>query len=407
MSPTSVAPIFPIVGIALLSVYLISKLARMSGEKGHNAAIDGLRGYLAFFVFLHHSFVWYFFLHYHKWGFPSFLIYGHFGPTSVALFFMITAYLFFSKLLDAREGSIDWLKLYIGRFCRVFPLYIAVLVALFIVVGFLSGFRLGEPVLRLLSNAGQWFLFIEPDLNGIDGTWMIIAGVTWSLAFEWLFYFSLVYLGWFFCKIKTPKRVLYISGIFLFIFLGVIIYSYPGLGWQRISQFLGGIAAAIVTRHTTFKSWAASRQTSILILLLMVIAIAFYPTIYEPLALGCMSIAFIGIAAGNDLFGILSHRTARLLGQVSYSIYLVHGLVLFVTFRFIIGFPRASGLSPIAHWSVIAGCTIALVSICTCTYLFIERPGIKAASGITKRIKSFLQKSERLSPDARCVKATI
>src|SRR5580698_9187138 len=115
MSPLSLIPILPIVGLALLTVSLVSKVVPVQVAEGHYANIDGMRGYLAFFVFLHHSSIWYLQLKYHYWGLPPSNLYSHFGPTSVAMFFMITAFLFCRKLLNAGTKGLDWPKLYIGR----------------------------------------------------------------------------------------------------------------------------------------------------------------------------------------------------------------------------------------------------------------------------------------------------
>lgn len=69
-------------------------------EKGRNDSIDGLRGYLAFFVFLHHSLVWYFYIKTGSWNVLDSHFYNHLGQTSVVFFFMITGFLFYAKLLN-------------------------------------------------------------------------------------------------------------------------------------------------------------------------------------------------------------------------------------------------------------------------------------------------------------------
>ena len=50
--------------------------------------------------------------------------------SSVALFFMITAFLFGSKLLESGERPVDWLRLYVSRALRVMPLYFSFVAAL-------------------------------------------------------------------------------------------------------------------------------------------------------------------------------------------------------------------------------------------------------------------------------------
>jgi peptidoglycan/LPS O-acetylase OafA/YrhL len=394
MSPVSLLPILPILLLALATMHLVGRVARIHPPRGHYASIDGLRGYLALFVFLHHSAIWYFFLRFHQWGFPPSRVYSHFGPTSVSLFFMITAFLFFSKLLNARSGTIDWLKLYTARVCRILPLYLFALFILFLVVAFMSGFALQESFANVINQLFQWLSFMEPDINGVNGTRLIVAGVVWSLAFEWLFYFSLAFIGFFLFKIKTSITILVFAGIFLLFFILVITQFYPYLALERLSPFLGGIAAAFLARDQRVRLLAASKGASILTLLLLVVAVLLFSTVHEFLSLLCVSTAFVGIACGNTLFGVLSHATSRLLGQISYSIYLLHGILLFLVFRFVLGFPRAGTLSPFLHWSIIAICSIILVIICSLTYHFIERPGINAAPGVASRLETYLQEKE-------------
>jgi len=391
MSPVSLIPVLPILLLALITMNLVCRMVHIHSPKGHYASIDGLRGYLALFVFLHHSAIWYFFLRFHQWGPPPSRVYSHFGPTSVALFFMITGFLFFSKLLNARSGTMDWLKLYVSRVFRILPLYLVALLALFLIVGVLSGFVLHEPLFEFFSQLFQWLFFMEPDINGINGTRLIVAGVIWSLAFEWLFYFSLAPFGYFLFKIKTSGSILVFTIIFFALFIMVIYQFYPYLAIQRMSPFLGGIAAALLVRNQKLKQLATAKLSSILVLLLFVAGVFLFPSVYELPSLMCVSLAFILIACGNNLFGVLTNSTSRLLGQVSYSIYLLHGILLFLTFRFAIGFPTAANFSPVLHWSVIAICSALLVVLCTFTYRFIELPFINAAPDVASRLQAYLK----------------
>ena len=389
MSSVSPLPIIPILLLALVVMRITGPWVGIPIPKGRYASIDGFRGYLAFFVFFHHSSIWYFFLRFHQWGFPPSRLFSHFGPTSVAFFFMITAFLFFSKLLDARNETTNWVKLYTSRVFRILPLYLAAVFVLFLIVSILSGYALRESPIDIILQLFKWFAFIEPDINGIGGTRFIVAGVVWSLAFEWLFYSSLAFLA-LFLNIKTPVTTLAFAGVFLFLFAIVIHQYYPYLIFERLSPFLGGIAAAFAARNQKLRKLAASGGASILIFLLLAAVVLQFQSIYEILPLVCASVAFTGIACGNTLFGILSHKSSRFLGQVSYSIYLLHGILLFVTFRFILGFRIAGALSPGLHWGVIAICAIFLVILCSFTYYYIELPFINAAPRAASRMEIFL-----------------
>jgi peptidoglycan/LPS O-acetylase OafA/YrhL len=93
------------------------------GAKAKVNSLEGLRGYLAFFVFCFHIFVWENYLRTGHWGGLSSSLHNHLGQSSVELFFMITGYLFWSKTY-VRKKPVDWGYLYISRVLRIYPLYL-------------------------------------------------------------------------------------------------------------------------------------------------------------------------------------------------------------------------------------------------------------------------------------------
>lgn len=95
MGPVSPLPAIICLLVAIGTSFLLVKRFGVPPAQGRYASIDGLRGYLALFVFLHHSSVWYFFLRTGQWEDPPSNLYTHFGSSSVLLYFMITGFLFF------------------------------------------------------------------------------------------------------------------------------------------------------------------------------------------------------------------------------------------------------------------------------------------------------------------------
>ena len=63
-------------------------------------AIDGLRGYLALLVFIHHFEITWYWHNTGEWSSPPYL---NFGTVGVSIFFMITGYLFVHKILTNRR----------------------------------------------------------------------------------------------------------------------------------------------------------------------------------------------------------------------------------------------------------------------------------------------------------------
>lgn len=376
--------------IALLTVHLLNR--RAPAPASHRfIAIDGLRGYLAFFVFIHHSALWYFYLRTGRWENPDSRLFAHFGQISVALFFMITGLLFFTKLLEGRAAPINWSRLFASRILRLMPLYLLVVALVFVIVAVLSDFSLRVPAAQLLKVGAQWLTFTllgGHPLNGVAETSLIVAQVIWSLVYEWMFYFSLPVLA---LTVRTvpPLPYLLLSGVCVILWLWLLTPVAV-----HLCMFLGGIAAAMAVRNPVVCRYLQTRMASLVATgcLVWVALSPVTPRIQLP-AVPLLALSFMIFAAGNDLFGILSSRVSRQFGELSYSIYLLHGMLLFVVFRFILGQPQARVLTPVEHWAVVLCCSPLLILICHCSYRLVELPPHRAVPAVTRWLQSRLART--------------
>jgi peptidoglycan/LPS O-acetylase OafA/YrhL len=377
--------------VLLLALLVSAALVRQLGApatSGRHVTIDGLRGYLALAVFLHHAAIWYGYLRSGVWDAPPSHLYTHFGQSSVALFFMITGFLFIGRLLDARARgtSIDWGRLMLGRVLRLVPLYLVAMAVLLGLVLALSGGTLQVPIGRLVSGLLRWLNFFsagKPDLNGVEHTWILIAGVVWSLQYEWLFYLALPVIALGFGQ--RPSWGWRLVGTLALVKLLLITFD-SGLRW-RSEAFLGGAAAAWLVRQPRWCDMACRPLASGLAVALLGGAIAGFPTAYQALPLLLLSVAFALMAGGADLFGLLRWPVSRLLGELSYSLYLLHGLLLFVTWRFVIGFDAARALTPVQHWAVIAALAPVLVLVSAWTHRHVELPPLRHLDALMTRLR--------------------
>jgi peptidoglycan/LPS O-acetylase OafA/YrhL len=370
-------------GVAFITAMLIATKLGSPSDQGRFASIDGLRGYLAFFVFLHHSCIWYFYLRTGTWEVPPSNLYTNFGQSSVALFFMITSFLFFSKLIEGKAKGIDWGRLFISRILRLAPLYLCFMLLFFLLVAFISDGILVESVPKLTKGIVTWLGFRmlgAPDLNGVKDISTTVAGITWSLRYEWFFYLSLPVLALAIGLIPPrPYLALGILGV-----TGLIMWN-PDV--RLCTPFLGGIAASFLVRIKSLRNFAATGFASIVVLACAGVAMVCYPSGYDGHSLVLLSIAFTLIASGNALFGALTNCASRTLGEFAYSIYLLHCLLLYVVFNFIIGRPAAMALSPTAHWLVIVAVVPILIVMCLLTFRLIERPAMQSTAKATERLR--------------------
>ncbi|MGC9196517.1 MAG: acyltransferase family protein [Syntrophobacteraceae bacterium] len=363
-------------------------------QSGRYASIDGLRGYAAFFVFLHHSAIWYFFLHNGVWSVPPSNLYTQFGQGSVVFFFMITSFLFSSKLINSRLKPIDWVQLYTSRLLRLVPLYIFSVSILFGIVIVLSNYELHSSLLTVTREIIQWISFTiigTPNINSVFNTGIIIAKVYWSLPYEIFFYLALPFL----CILisSRPSPLCLTISIFTLL-IEILVWHFPN--HILILPFVCGIGTAFIVRIKFICDNIRGVIGSIILICSILADIAFFHNAYNMGAIVLLAIAFSIIASGNTLFGIFSNKLSRVLGEISYSTYLLHGITLFITFKFIVGFRRAATFSPLEHWLTILCCTTFLIPFCSLTFYFIEAPAMRAVPSVAKLAKRLLTRQASL-----------
>ncbi|HET8706436.1 MAG TPA: acyltransferase [Pseudomonadales bacterium] len=383
MDVTSPLPALFAVLLALATCCVLLRRSAVVPDSNRFATIDGLRGYLAFFVFLHHTAIWYFYARTHTWAPPPSNLYENFGAASVALFFMITAFLFYSKIIHAREKSLNWTQLFISRIVRLMPLYLVVMLLMFFIVICLSAGEWRDPLVKLVKDSLRWLSFStfgEPDLNGVAGTRFIIADVNWSLPYEWLFYMVLPIIA-LIHRVAAPPWFYLIS---LAAIGAAFIWKPHAI---HLASFLSGLIAAQLYSNDSFRARARHPIASIIALSCWLVAVLFFPTTNAALPLALLSVSFILIAGGANLFGLLLLPASRLLGEMAYSIYLLHGITLFALFTFVL--PDANRFTPTQHWLLILALTPLLVGLCHLSFRLIERP----AMGQTPRLLRWLKPS--------------
>jgi peptidoglycan/LPS O-acetylase OafA/YrhL len=357
----------------LLSVYVTNKVVKIEITEVSYPEIDGIRGYLAFFVFLHHSYIWNVYLRTTKWDEPQLNLFNHFGQTSVSLFFIITAFLFTTKLLNNKTQDFDWGNYIRSRFFRMFPMYFFSIIFVFTIILFESNFEQKTSVLNILKNVLSWLFFTVDganDINGIKDTFIIDAGVAWTLPYEWLFYFLLPLLSLAF-KIKVNLKT-----IISYTLISVTIAILNKVSFANFIPFLGGILIAIFIHNYDLEVKLKKNIFSCIGISIVVLSIIFTHRGNKPIPVLVSTLFFILVTSGNSFFGILSSMLSRKLGQITYSIYLTHGIVLFVVFRYLLGFKMAAKLTEIEYWGVIALCIFPIIFISQLTFKYIEHPFI-------------------------------
>ena len=357
-----------------------------SGGAHRYVAVDGLRGFLALAVVLHHCAISYTFQLTGRWESPPSAYYTLLGQGGVAVFFMITAFLFWGRILD-QSGKVDWGALYVNRLFRIAPLYWAAVAVTLLIVAYKTNFTLAQPLGPLAMQVTKWLipgLYNDPPpINGYTYTSLVLAGVTWTLYYEWIFYLSLPALA-----VAVVKRSVWgcLPAALWLLVIAPAAFLEPYVNVQAryyVALFGIGMAAAALVR----KFPQATRDGPVRSVVAILLLAGFFmsgPTAYAWTPIVCIGAFFLLISSGTTLFGFLRARAARRLGTISYSIYLLQGLVIIMTLspRGLLGFATRGHPQ---YWLVVLATALALVLVSVGTYWLIERPGISLGKRILKR----------------------
>lgn len=234
-----------------------------------------------------------------------------------------------------------------------------------------------DDISTLSQTFAQWAsvgLGGSPNINGLKSSWEINAGVVWTLKYEWLFYVSLPFFA-ILTLAKTKARILIISTLLIITLVKII----PMSEFRISFAFFGGIIAAYASHSIRIREICQGRIAALLFFSCIGNVLFSHRNAAGSISLILLTVAFVIVACENDLFGILSLDSVRSFGDIGYSAYLLHGLLLYLAFHTENVVPFDGSLTPVQHWSTVAGLAIILVVICRLTFKFIELPAMEAA----------------------------
>jgi peptidoglycan/LPS O-acetylase OafA/YrhL len=352
---------------------LLSRLGpfkALKTRRGRDVTLDGLRGYLALAVVFHHVAVTYTWKTTGVWASSPDVYFLNYGKVGVFLFFMITGYLFTGKLLRAGPARIDWLRLYESRVFRIYPLYLLALAAVSLAVFAASQWRVDVSPVQILADYFKWAVFHGGTINGFADTKIVIAQVDWTLKYEWLFYLALPLVA---------LAFRFRHGMAAMLVICLVLYAVPIEVGQFNSAYLllfalGGACAWIKQVRPHWKSVAQGREASWLAVATLAAAL-FYPNTMDAWHVLLIALFFLIISLGNDLFGLLTRSASLALGEISYSIYLLHGIVLYTLFT--VWTPLDFDGLPMWQFLLLTPpLTVVVILLSALCYLGIEHPAL-------------------------------
>jgi peptidoglycan/LPS O-acetylase OafA/YrhL len=354
-------------GIARHSKFYRRELA-VSGNR--ELALDGLRGMAALMVATHHAALCCTWLKTGIWGDSQSLVLQLFAPAGVVIFFMLTGYLFWAKA-RAANGKMNAWKLWRGRLYRIAPLYLFSLLIVLLVAAIQTGghwlsLENWKPLLRLFAlGALGWHNIGQVNLGEYN------AGVVWTLWYEWSFYLILPFIAW-----LAPGRKIF--GFAVAFYALTFIGLWFNLNLQPGLFFIFGMLCPLFFEDQKLR-FQLRRPIAAVLALSLAISLCFLCHGFLFTKAPSLSVAgaifpvFFVVAAGNSFFGFLTCPAIRCLGAMSFSLYLLHGIV----FRLVFHLLKMAGLIDLPQldcWLIIAVTAIATTFLCATTYRWIEFP---------------------------------
>lgn len=300
-----------------------------------NPNIHGLRGLAAVFVFILHL--------YH--GLIPFLSEYNLisndliltiksmlsvGSSGVDIFFIISGYLITASLAKHRNVK----SFLLDRCIRIYPVFLSIHIPFFLIMPFL-GWKWLDGV-----SFVQWSYLFVTNLLFLPGVFDLKIAQTnaWTLSYEMFFYLTSALFFCFSINFNSRLKYWFFASVLLAIF-----WFFP-----RSAYFLVGVIVYFTLTSKPSLIANFNFYPSLMFLLFILLLGPFRSSmplvgyaihaqdIYTKIALIPAFFFFIQIIKGSGFISsVLRTRFFQFLGTISYSLYLWHAVVLYVTTRFI------------------------------------------------------------------------
>lgn len=328
----------------------------MQNGKPKIGIVGALRGFAALAV------CWFHFTygqsHWLKWS-------GQYGWLGVHTFFVISGFIIPYSLYQYRYSIRDYFRFMAKRLARLHPPYLAsivVVVALYLAV--ITAFPHAH-ISRLDLSAKQFFFhfFYLNDFVGKD--WLNV--VYWTLSIELQWY---LLLGVMYPLLANPNAVVQVAGAMLML-IGYRLIGNFHVIFHSVPIFLIGVFV-FQYRMALSSVWR------------MLVSIAtMFAIMKTPIG---MPVSIVATATGLLIaFGTLENRWCNRLGEISYSLYLLHIPIGLTLMAFLTRIPYSGEL--LLFIDLI--CVAAVIVASDLFYRWIESPSQKWSSAIKikKRVK--------------------
>ena len=322
------------------------------------------------------------------------------GYLGVEVFFILSGFILSHVYLPStEEGRFRYGPFLWARLARIYPLHLICLAAIGALgVGAVLAGRVIDPnILNLPSLAPNLLLVHAWGLAPVSG-W---NHPSWSISAEWFAYLSFPAFAWAAIKLRRRPQLAVALALALVFVLNAVFLRLAGFSLTRATIAWGALRivpcfAYGCALYLLWRSGAVQSRTAAL-----AGALFFGAALVVGAQAGAPDPALVAVAGGMILFlaslsstgsKVLSHPVLVYLGEISYSIYMVHALWDLV---FANGAAAALHLDakrlPLGLWLILLA---GVVPLAAASYHLVERPA-------RERLREW-----RLTPNKRGLKIT-
>lgn len=314
------------------------------------------------------------------------------GNRGVQLFYMMSAFTLFYSYKFRKEEKNKNLNFFIRRFFRIAPMFYVAILIYPVILDYLVLNR-GIDIMGIFLSATFLNAFVYKYLNGITP-----GG--WSIQVEMLFYCFIPLLANRINNLNNAIRFFLSSLLFSILLPNIISRTigsqYTDVLFHSLLLQMPYFALGIILYFIYFESKKLKilKPDIVIIILILLISLSIY--IFKYLDLNLVNVLAILMIVIYCMFypaKLFNNVITRYIGRVSYSIYLLHFLVLFVIQKINL-FPTVDSLILNILIFVLRYiiATVISVLLSTITINTIEKPG----QNIGKKIISNLNKDLKL-----------
>jgi peptidoglycan/LPS O-acetylase OafA/YrhL len=305
-------------------------------------------------------------------GFAATGLFHNLGTFGVQVFFAITGLLFTRKAVAAR-GQLAVAPFALARVRRIVPMYsLAIALSVLIACVAQRGVPTGAGRIIREAIALYGFGFVQngaPSIRGLP--YVEVIGTIWSLSFEWAFYALVPLLA----VIVQSRRWLTAAAAALAAYYGNQMCD--GAADVFMPFFLPGIVMGLLPRISVSRQ--LRHALTAVAVVLAVCAIGPGRQGFTAIRLATMTLLFAAAVLAEPR--VLTRPDVAFVGDISYSVYLLHYPVLFVT-RALLDSPPIGLFAPYPRALVFAGMAALVIAASALTFRCVEQPFMRRGRSV-------------------------